>query len=269
MQPGLTIGYVPQIETVDWYFPVTVEEVIVMTRTNSKWWPRITPAERIEVREVLEKLGIADVANRHIRELSGGQRQRISIARALASNPEFLVCDEPTSALDVSVQAQILNLLAELRQRLGLAYLFIAHDLSVVRHISDRTAVMYLGKIVEVAPSAELNSSPVHPYSIALLSAVPIPDPAIEKKRKRIILKGDVPSPSNPPSGCAFQTRCWLKEKLGNPERCATEEPPLAASPRDLDVAVACHFPLEDGAAATTKVGRTAAAASSKAQSKA
>ena len=206
-------------------------------------FPQMTRADR-EARcaELLRSVQLpAEHLRRHPHEFSGGQRQRIGIARALAVEPRFIVCDEPVSALDVSVQAQILNLLAELRQRLGLAYLFIAHDLSVVRHISDRTAVMYLGKIVEVAPSAELNSSPVHPYSIALLSAVPIPDPAIEKKRKRIILKGDVPSPSNPPSGCAFQTRCWLKEKLGNPERCNTESPQLVQVSTGHQVA--CHFP--------------------------
>jgi oligopeptide transport system ATP-binding protein len=202
-----------------------------------------TSSERRErVSELLELVGLDPrFAERYPHEFSGGQRQRIGVARALALNPDLVVADEPVSALDVSVQAQILNLLGELRQRLGLAYLFIAHDLSVVRHISDRTAVMYLGNIVEVAPSAELNSAPVHPYSIALLSAVPIPDPAIEKKRKRIILKGDVPSPSNPPSGCAFQTRCWLKEKLGNPERCSTESPALVQVSTGHQVA--CHFP--------------------------
>ncbi len=204
-----------------------------------------TPRERRErVRELLSIVGLnPDYGERYPHEFSGGQRQRIGVARALALEPDLIVADEPISALDVSIQAQIINLLERLQGRLQLTYLFIAHDLSVVRHISDRIAVMYLGRIVELASSRDVNRTPLHPYTVALLSAIPIPDPKVEARRKRIILRGDVPSPANPPSGCRFHTRCWLREQLGNPERCVTEDPALR--PLATGHEVACHFAEE------------------------
>ena len=196
--------------------------------------------ERIKrVEDSLEAVGLRrDYTRRYPHEFSGGQRQRIGIARALALRPDFIVCDEPVSALDVSIQSQILNLLVQLRQEFGFTYLFIAHNLSVVQYVSDRVGVMYLGKMVEMAPVAEVYEHPLHPYTVALLSAAPQVDPRV--KRKRIVLKGDVPSPVNPPSGCHFHPRCWLRERLGNPEICSTEDPAMTDS--RAGHAVACHF---------------------------
>ena len=202
---------------------MTVEDIIGEPLDVHKLYS--TRAERREkILNLMELVGLnAEHARRYAHEFSGGQRQRIGIARALAVDPRFIICDEPVSALDVSIQAQVVNMFEDLQKQLGVAYLFIAHDLLIVRHISDRIAVMYLGKIVEIADADELNDNPQHPYTISLLSAVPIPDPKITRQRKRIILQGDVPSPMHMPTGCAFRSRCRYAT-----EQCARECPSLA-----------------------------------------
>jgi oligopeptide/dipeptide ABC transporter ATP-binding protein len=207
------------------------------------------------VRALLEVVGLpADSTSRYPHEFSGGQRQRIGLARALALNPELIVCDEPVSALDVSIQAQIINLMEELQRELGLTYLFIAHDLAVVRHISTRIAVMYLGKIVEVASADDLYDNPLHPYTITLLSAIPIPDPAVERRRRPIRVEGDLPSPANPPTACRFHTRCPFVQ----PRRCAEEEPLLRALEGHV---VACHYAEDIKAGRISPATRTPVAA--------
>ncbi|QES43628.1 peptide ABC transporter ATP-binding protein [Streptomyces venezuelae] len=211
--------------------------------------PEVAPkgSRRQKVRELLDVVGLnPEYINRYPHQFSGGQRQRIGIARGLALNPEIIICDEPVSALDVSVQAQVINLMEKLQDEFNLSYLFIAHDLSIVRHISDRVGVMYLGKMAEIGSDEQIYDHPTHPYTQALLSAVPVPDPEAREGRERIILTGDVPSPANPPSGCRFRTRCWKAE-----DKCAKEIPLLAIPERfkgqDTPAAheSACHFAEE------------------------
>ncbi len=215
----------------------TVGQIIAEPLENFK---RGTPKEiRDEVANLLEVVGLNPYyVNRFAHEFSGGQRQRIGIARALALRPSLVVADEPVSALDVSIQAQVLNLLQDLQSKFGLTYLFVAHNLSVVKHISDRVAVMYLGRVVELAKSETLYETPLHPYTQALLSAIPVPDPEVEARRKRIILEGDVPSPVNPPSGCNFHPRCWKAQAI-----CREVIPPLEEKQAGSNHYAACHFP--------------------------
>ncbi|MFD0916832.1 ABC transporter ATP-binding protein [Pseudahrensia aquimaris] len=221
LNPRMTVGTIIE------------EPMVEHTKMNAK-------EREAKVQELLEAVGMnPSFASRYPHEFSGGQRQRIGIARALALDPDFIVCDEPIAALDVSIQAQVVNLLQDLQKQKGLTYLFISHDLSMVRHIADRVAVMYLGKIMELATRDQLFASPAHPYTKALLSAVPVPDPQAEKTRTRTILTGDVPSPANPPQGCVFSTRCPLAQKM-NDKKCFTEPPAW----RELGDGrrVACHF---------------------------
>ncbi len=217
LNPRMTVGYIVAE-------PIDVHKLCANKKERND-----------RINELLAMVGLSsEQATRYAHEFSGGQRQRIGIARALASNPDFIVCDEPVSALDVSIQAQVINMLEDLQKQLGLAYLFIAHDLSVVKHISQRIAVMYLGKMVELADAAELNRNPMHPYTISLLSAVPIPDPAKARAARRIVLGGDVPSPLRVPSGCPFRTRCERAT-----EQCAQEMP--AFTEHKPGHFVACH----------------------------
>ena len=219
---------------------IVAEPLVIHRQGNSA-------ERRAKVSELLEKVGLPpDAFGRYPHAFSGGQRQRIAIARAMALQPDLIIADEPVSALDVSIRAQILNLLSDLQKEFHLTYLVIAHDLALVRQVTDRVGVMYLGKIVELRPTEDLYRRPLHPYTVALLSSAPIPDTKAEATRQRIVLEGDVPSPADPPSGCRFHTRCWLRNKLDNPEICTTEEPlPAPVGTQGVRGLVACHFPDE------------------------
>ncbi len=215
---------------------MTVEDIIAEPLDIHKAYKNKDERRKL-VLDLMKEVGLnAEQATRYAHEFSGGQRQRIGIARALAMHPEFVVCDEPVSALDVSIQAQVLNTFKELQKSLNLTYLFVAHNLLVVKHISDRIAVMYLGHLVELADSSEIFSSPLHPYTVSLLSAIPVPDPKVARANQRVMLQGDIPSPLNAPSGCPFRTRCPFAKEI-----CATKRPPIVEPKKNHFVA--CHFP--------------------------
>jgi oligopeptide/dipeptide ABC transporter ATP-binding protein len=223
-----------------------IAEPLVIHRMGTK------DQRKQRVRELLDMVGLNPAfTKRYPHDFSGGQRQRIGIARALALQPKLIICDEPVSALDVSIQAQVLNLLEDLQSQFGLTYLFIAHDLAVVKHISDRVAVMYLGKIVELAESDKLYENPQHPYTQALLSSIPVADPAVARRKDRIVLSGDVPSPANPPPGCPFHERCWKAQAI-----CSQQMPPLEPHQGDMGHQAACWFPGPEGAPGTITPAR-------------